>query len=71
VLAVPIVEASAKVRRGPPIDDEADYAWPVWAGVVPLRLLPGEPAPDVRVLAHLAPFDRARAVRGPRDDSLQ
>jgi nitroimidazol reductase NimA-like FMN-containing flavoprotein (pyridoxamine 5'-phosphate oxidase superfamily) len=43
VLAVPIVEASAKVRRGGPIDDEEDLALPVWSGVIPLRLeaLPG------------------------------
>lgn len=38
VLALPIVEASAKVRRGGPIDDEEDLALPVWAGVIPLRL---------------------------------
>lgn len=69
VLAVPIDEASAKVRRGPPLDDEADYAWPVWAGAVPLRVLPGEPVPDVRVLAGVAPFDPTRALRGRRDDS--
>jgi len=63
VLAVPIAEASAKVRRGGPIDDEEDLAIPVWAGVIPVRLealtplvaepvVPGEPAP---VLGH--PFD--------------
>jgi len=38
VLALPIVEASAKVRRGGPIDDDEDLALPVWAGVIPLRL---------------------------------
>ncbi|MEZ5776362.1 MAG: pyridoxamine 5'-phosphate oxidase family protein [Hyphomicrobiaceae bacterium] len=37
VLALPIAEASAKVSEGMPTDDEADYAWPVWAGVIPLR----------------------------------
>ena len=37
VLALAIEEASAKVRSGPPIDDEEDYRWPVWAGVVPVR----------------------------------
>src|SRR6185503_5224944 len=36
VLELPLVEASAKVRTGPPIDDEEDYALPMWAGVVPL-----------------------------------
>lgn len=43
LLALPIAEASAKVRQGPPKDEEADLAWPVWAGVVPLTLTPGEP----------------------------
>jgi nitroimidazol reductase NimA-like FMN-containing flavoprotein (pyridoxamine 5'-phosphate oxidase superfamily) len=38
VLAVPIHEASAKVRSGPPLDDEPDYDLPIWAGVIPLRL---------------------------------
>jgi nitroimidazol reductase NimA-like FMN-containing flavoprotein (pyridoxamine 5'-phosphate oxidase superfamily) len=38
LLALPIVEASAKIREGGPIDDEEDLAWPVWAGVIPLRL---------------------------------
>ena len=46
MLALPIAEASAKVRSGGPIDDEADHAWPVWAGVLPLRLVWGEPEPD-------------------------
>ena len=38
LLALPIAEASAKVRQGGPIDDEEDLALPVWAGVIPLRL---------------------------------
>jgi nitroimidazol reductase NimA-like FMN-containing flavoprotein (pyridoxamine 5'-phosphate oxidase superfamily) len=38
VLALPLVEASAKVRTGPPIDDEEDYLLPIWAGVLPLTL---------------------------------
>jgi nitroimidazol reductase NimA-like FMN-containing flavoprotein (pyridoxamine 5'-phosphate oxidase superfamily) len=49
VLCVPIEEASAKVRTGPPLDDEEDHALPCWAGVLPLRLLPGEPLPDPRL----------------------
>jgi nitroimidazol reductase NimA-like FMN-containing flavoprotein (pyridoxamine 5'-phosphate oxidase superfamily) len=43
VLALPLHEASAKTRSGPPVDDEADYALPVWAGVVPVSLVRGEP----------------------------
>jgi nitroimidazol reductase NimA-like FMN-containing flavoprotein (pyridoxamine 5'-phosphate oxidase superfamily) len=46
VLALPIREASAKIRTGPPLDDEEDHGWPVWAGVVPLYTRPGEPVPD-------------------------
>ncbi|HLL70249.1 MAG TPA: pyridoxamine 5'-phosphate oxidase family protein [Pyrinomonadaceae bacterium] len=49
VLALPLTEASAKVRTGPPVDDEEDYALEVWAGVVPLRLVAGEPVADVRL----------------------
>ncbi len=46
VLALPLAEASAKVRTGPPVDDDADHALDAWAGVVPLALTRGEPAPD-------------------------
>src|SRR3954468_23538823 len=49
VLRLPIDEASAKVRTGPPIDDEEDYALPCWAGVLPMRLVPGTPVPDPRL----------------------
>ena len=47
VLSLAIDEASAKVRTGPPIDDEADYALPLWAGVVPIQCvqLPAQPDP--------------------------
>ena len=50
VLALPIEEASAKVRTGGPVDDEEDYALPYWAGVVPVRLAYGEPVADERVI---------------------
>jgi nitroimidazol reductase NimA-like FMN-containing flavoprotein (pyridoxamine 5'-phosphate oxidase superfamily) len=48
VLRIPIEEASAKVRSGPPVDDDNDYELSVWAGVVGLRLAAGEPEPDRR-----------------------
>jgi uncharacterized protein len=51
VLAVRLSEASAKVRTGPPIDDEEDYALPVWAGVLPLGVEPGAPEADPRLPA--------------------
>jgi nitroimidazol reductase NimA-like FMN-containing flavoprotein (pyridoxamine 5'-phosphate oxidase superfamily) len=49
LLAVPLEEASAKVRTGPPKDDEEDKALPIWAGVLPLVTRPGDPetAPDL------------------------
>ncbi len=50
VLRVPIEEFSAKVRVGPPVDDEPDYAFPTWAGVIPLETVAGEPIDDVRLL---------------------
>ena len=50
VLRVPIEEFSAKVRTGPPIDDEEDYSFPTWAGVVPLEMVAGKPIGDARLL---------------------
>ena len=49
VLSVPLEEASAKIRTGPPLDDEEDYELPVWAGVIPLTLEAGEPIKDPRL----------------------
>jgi nitroimidazol reductase NimA-like FMN-containing flavoprotein (pyridoxamine 5'-phosphate oxidase superfamily) len=49
ILRVPIEEFSAKVRTGPPIDDEPDYAFPTWAGVVPLEMTAGTPIDDPRL----------------------
>ena len=49
VLSLPLMEASAKIRTGPPLDDEEDYGMDVWAGVVPLRLSAGEPIADPRL----------------------
>lgn len=46
VLALPLEEVSAKVRTGGPVDDEADYTLPVWAGVLPLEVIAGSPEPD-------------------------
>ena len=49
VLRLPLVEASAKVRNGPPIDEETDYSLPVWAGEVPLSLVARNPIADSRL----------------------
>ncbi len=48
VLAIPLDEASAKVRIGPPIDDDEDYALDIWAGVIPLRTVAAPPVTDPR-----------------------
>jgi uncharacterized protein len=50
VLTLPIDEASAKIRTGPPLDDEEDYAMPVWAGVLPMAMKAGEPMADSRIV---------------------
>jgi uncharacterized protein len=60
VLALALAEVSAKIRVGPPVDDEEDYARPVWAGVVPIAMTIGEPVPDGRVLPEAAPFSVSR-----------
>jgi nitroimidazol reductase NimA-like FMN-containing flavoprotein (pyridoxamine 5'-phosphate oxidase superfamily) len=46
VLSLPLSEASAKIRTGPPLDDEEDYELPVWAGVIPLRMIASSPVAD-------------------------
>lgn len=59
ILSLPIEEASAKLRTGQPVDDEEDYALPIWAGVIPIQhtALPPEPdprnLPDVKLPAHV------------------
>ena len=67
VLWLPLDEASAKVRTGPPKDDPGDLGWPAWAGVLPLALEvgPPEPAPDVDP-ALPVPALPAAARRPPR-----
>ncbi|HYX26981.1 MAG TPA: pyridoxamine 5'-phosphate oxidase family protein [Pyrinomonadaceae bacterium] len=54
VLSLPIDEASAKIRTGPPLDDEEDYAMNVWAGVLPMKLITESPAPDPRLHADIS-----------------
>jgi nitroimidazol reductase NimA-like FMN-containing flavoprotein (pyridoxamine 5'-phosphate oxidase superfamily) len=49
VIALPLTEASAKIRTGPPIDDDDDYSLDVWAGVIPLELGPRAPVGDARL----------------------
>lgn len=60
VLAIQLNEVSAKVRTGPPLDDEEDYALPVWAGVIPTRMAMGTPIADDRIHSEAPAFDVGR-----------
>jgi nitroimidazol reductase NimA-like FMN-containing flavoprotein (pyridoxamine 5'-phosphate oxidase superfamily) len=62
VVSLPIDEASAKVRAGGPLDDEADLGGGAWAGVLPLRLVAGPPVPDA---AHPPPVPPPASVTRP------
>jgi nitroimidazol reductase NimA-like FMN-containing flavoprotein (pyridoxamine 5'-phosphate oxidase superfamily) len=55
VLSLPLVEVSAKVRTGPPVDDEEDYALNMWAGVLPFRIVAGAPINDPRLPENIDP----------------
>src|SRR5215211_845553 len=67
VVSIPIDEASAKVRVGPPLDEEEDYMLPVWAGVLPLQQISLSPVPDelqsgtVSLPDYVANYSRRRA----------
>jgi len=60
VLSMPLNEASAKLRSGPPLDDDEDYALDTWAGVIPLRMLAGAPTPDPRLSNGISPSHAAQ-----------
>src|SRR5712691_274080 len=68
VLSLPLVEASAKVRTGPPLDDEEDYKLSVWAGVIPLTLTAGALIRDAALPKNIPPpqyaLEYARSVSG-------
>ncbi len=51
VVSLPLLECSAKVRTGPPLDEEDDYSLPIWAGVVPMTTAFGAPLADGRLAA--------------------
>ncbi len=63
VLALALEEVSAKIRTGPPIDDDEDYPLPIWAGVIPLRQQIGEPVPDSRIVAEAPAFNMNRLAK--------
>jgi nitroimidazol reductase NimA-like FMN-containing flavoprotein (pyridoxamine 5'-phosphate oxidase superfamily) len=62
VLEFSIEEASAKVRTGPPVDDEDDYVLPIWAGVVPLQLAAEPGVPDARLMDGVAEPDYVKRM---------
>jgi hypothetical protein len=67
VLAVPLAEVSAKVRDGGVKDEEEDYALPIWAGVLPLRLAAGAPVSDDPALPvpdHVSTWHRPAPAKG-------
>ena len=64
VLRVPIDSASAKVSAGPPLDEEEDYQTPIWAGVLPLKLLAGELERDYTGVPDLEPSAAMAALAG-------
>jgi uncharacterized protein len=66
MLAIPIDEASAKIRVGPPLDEEEDYALAVWAGVLPLRVAASEPIADPRLPPDTAVPSYAATYAGPK-----
>jgi nitroimidazol reductase NimA-like FMN-containing flavoprotein (pyridoxamine 5'-phosphate oxidase superfamily) len=63
ILSIPISEASAKVRIGPPKDDEEDYALNIWAGVLPLRVETQAPISDPRMKADAPVPDHVLRLR--------
>lgn len=65
ILALPLDESSAKVRTGPPVDDEADRELDVWAGIVPMELVRGEPVPDAGLRPDIELPAYLRDDRGP------
>jgi uncharacterized protein len=60
VLALPLQEVSAKIRTGGPVEDPGDLARPVWAGIVPLRTVTGEPVPAADLATGTPPLDLNR-----------
>ncbi len=66
IFAIPLTEASAKVRSGPPKDREDDYELPIWAGQLPLRFEPQPPVPDPRLASGLETPPNVTGYRRPQ-----
>jgi nitroimidazol reductase NimA-like FMN-containing flavoprotein (pyridoxamine 5'-phosphate oxidase superfamily) len=65
VVGFPLDESSAKIRTGPPKDDDEDYSLPVWAGLLPFALTPGQPQPDPALPPHIPLPDYIRNYQRP------
>ncbi|MBY6137672.1 pyridoxamine 5'-phosphate oxidase family protein [Nocardioides marinus] len=63
LMRMPITEGAAKIRTGPPKDDEEDYALPIWAGVVPMAMELQAPVPDPANLEAVAMPDHLSRIR--------
>ena len=63
--AIPIEEVSAKIRTGPPVDDEQDYALGTWAGVIPMQTRVGAPEPDPLLPSGVEPPSYVSRYRRP------
>jgi uncharacterized protein len=70
ILGLELNEVSAKVRNGPPGDDEEDYALPIWAGVIPLQTTALPPIDDPRLIAGLVAPTHARAFKIGQSDLI-
>ena len=54
IIKIPLTEASAKIRTGPPVDDKPDYELPIWAGVLPIRTVFDSPISDPKLADEIA-----------------
>lgn len=61
ILSMPLTEASAKLRTGPPLDEPGDYGMGVWAGTIPLALRAAAPVPDARLPSTIEPSIAVRS----------
>lgn len=66
VLAVPLVEASAKIRTGFAVDNQEEYSGSSWTGVIPFKWTPGAPVPDPRGSASAPMPDNVRQYSRPK-----
>jgi uncharacterized protein len=71
ILALRLDEASAKVRSGPPKDDDADYGLATWAGVLPMEITYGAPINDPRLSTDMLPPEYVRNYKRPRFRALE